>query len=124
MVPSTLLDVAQPRGAAPPPPGELAQLFLASALGLVAGPILAAFQWRVLRHHVEHGGWWLPANALAWALGMPILFTVAGSVPADGGAVVFAVRALGTAAVAGAVVGAIHGAVLVRLIVRRGTRVA
>jgi hypothetical protein len=76
-------------------------------------------QWLVLRNYVSRAGWWVPAQSAAWALGMPLVFFAAGSIP-DGTPlpVVVAVVA-GTLALAGAVVGAVHGVVLVRLARRR-----
>ena len=50
-------------------------LLLAADLGSVAGPLLPAFQWLSLRKVLPCNAWrWLPANALAWALGMPVIF--------------------------------------------------
>jgi hypothetical protein len=46
---------------------------LAAAMGLVLGPVLGVPQWWVLRRHVAHAWWWIPANAAAWALGMPVI---------------------------------------------------
>lgn len=43
-------------------------------LGAVAGPVLALFQWRELRHHLAGAGGWMAANAAAWALAMPLVF--------------------------------------------------
>ena len=58
----------------------------------------------------------MPANALAWAFGMVVIFV--GIDPAIGGG--FGVRSVAilviTLACAGAVVGAIHGLALVRLL--------
>jgi hypothetical protein len=118
MLPSTALgmaDVGSVEMSATEPPLTL-QLLFAAALGLVAGPILGGAQAVVLRDHVT-GAWrWLPANAAAWAVGMPLVFLVAGGVPpASHPALVVAVIAV-TLAVVGAVVGAIHGAVLIRML--------
>ena len=109
-IPMTMAGLSNPSDApvAAEPPQALV-LLLAAGMGLVAGLILSAAQWRALRNHVA-GAWvWLPANALAWAAGMPLIFAgvdlaqKAGSVP--GGIVVMAA----SIALAGAVVGAIHG---------------
>ncbi len=117
MLPSTLMDLGAVGGVAGPPvePSELTQLSLAAALGAIGGPVLALFQWRVLRRHVRRSGWWIAANALAWAAGMPLIFLVAGGVPAGGVTVAFVLLALLALAGTGAVVGAIHGVALVRL---------
>ena len=84
-------------------------------MGLLLGAILAAPQWRVLRRQVRGAGWWIPANALAWAAAMPLTFLAAGlPLPQDG---LLSLLLLASAVIAavGALAGAIHGAVLVRL---------
>ena len=55
-------------------PPQAVVLLLAAGMGLVAGLILSAAQWRVLRRHVTRAWQWLPANAIAWAAGMPLIF--------------------------------------------------
>ena len=68
-----------------------------------------------LRGKVERAGVWMPANMLAWAFGMPVIFW--------GVDMAFKMAAIwqsvlvmaGSLLVAGAVVGAIHGAFLARL---------
>jgi hypothetical protein len=117
MVPSTIMSLGQSTDTAPPPEiSESLQLALAAGLGLVAGPILAFFQWRSLRHQVARAGWWLPANALAWAVGMPIIFlgAHASSYLTDKISVALAVGV--ALAAAGAAVGAIHGRFLLWLV--------
>lgn len=118
MVPSTIMSAMTPAASgAPPEIGEALRLLLAAGLGMVAGPVLAFFQWRRLRLHVRRGAaWWLPANALAWASGMPVIF-----VGAHMGAWLHspALVALGVSLsllAAGAVVGAVHGLVLIWLL--------
>jgi hypothetical protein len=124
MVPSTVVSLLQSPNAAPPeqPPLVLVML-LAAALGAVAGPVLAAFQWLSLRKALSsRTGYWLPANAAAWALGMPVIFLGAQaneftSSPAlIAGAIALALLA------AGAIVGAIHGRVLLWLVHANPTR--
>ena len=122
MVPSTVLALRHvPGGAAPggPPPGL--RLALAAGLGLVAGPILAAVQVRVLRPHVSRpAGWWLVACALGWALGMPCVFAAVHLLVRNGvrpWSLVGAAVALGGA---GALVGLVEGLFLVRLLGPRG----
>ena len=89
-------------------------------MGAVAGPILAAFQWLRLRVVIpRRSAWWLPANAAAWAVSMPVVFAGAqlGS-SLESPAVIALVVAL-TLAGAGAIVGAIHGRVLLWLVPAR-----
>ena len=83
MVPSTImaLGTAQPAPSTATEPTALVQYGLAMAMGLVAGPILGAAQWSVLRRVVAHAGWWLWANAAAWAVGMPLIFAGMDLVP-------------------------------------------
>lgn len=74
-LPSTLMSMgqtaAQPVQAEPP---EWVVLLLAAGLGAVAGAILSFAQWLVFRSKVRRAGLWIPANMLAWAVGMPVLF--------------------------------------------------
>lgn len=116
MLPSTMMDfgaAGAPQPAVEPSPALRAGL--AGALGLVAGSILAAPQWSVLRRHVAHAGRRIPANAAAWAAGMVIVFAGAGSIQSgDLDAAIWGVAL--TCVAAGAVVGAVHGAVLVFLV--------
>lgn len=89
---------------------------MSAALGLMAGLILALFQWRVLRRHAERSSIWLPANSLAWSVGMPMVFATIQLVMESGDATR---RAIPTAILGllltGAVVGAIHGVALMRM---------
>jgi hypothetical protein len=61
------------------------EVLLALLLGAVAGTILASPRARVLRQHVARAWLWLPANALAWALGMVVVFRFAGTLPPSAG---------------------------------------
>ena len=116
MLPSTVASLYRPPGPAPAPDvPDWLQLLLAAPLGVVAGTILAWPQWRVLRRHVAHAGWWLAANALAWAFAMPLVFVAAGVRP-ETGAALAAVIVIVCLAAAGAVAGAVHGAYLVWLL--------
>lgn len=102
------------------PPQALVLIF-ASALGLAAGLILSIAQWWVLRNHVTRAWRWLPANAVAWAVGMPLIFAGIDLVERMGQPL-YAVLALGsTIALTGAIVGAIHGVALVAFIPRHST---
>lgn len=119
MIPSTVASLLQEGSVAtagPPEPPLLVVLLLAAGLGAVAGPMLAAFQWLSLRKVLHGRAWlWLPANAAAWGLGMPVIFLGAqaneftSSATAIAGLVALAIL------FAGAVVGAVHGRVLLRL---------
>ena len=119
-VPSTMMSLgASDQGQAAAEPEGALMLVMASGMGLVAGFILGIPQWRVLRGTVP-GAWsWLPANSLAWAVGMPIVFSAVDLAFASG-SVTSGVAIMGVALLlTGAVVGAVHGAVLVGLANRR-----
>lgn len=118
MIPSTLMSLESAEStSAAAPPSDAMMLVLAAAMGFVLGVVLAWPQWWVLRRHVARAGWWLPANMLAWAGGMAVIFAVVGAVVGDGPFTpVAAIMLLAGLALAGAVVGAVHGAVLVRLL--------
>jgi len=121
MIPSTamaLITVAEPASQAPAEPTALAQLLLAAGLGFVAGPILGIAQWTVLRRVVAHAGRWLWANALAWAIGMPLIFLGMDHVPWSGHPLVVIGCIYVICGAAGVAVGAIHGRTLVRLLER------
>jgi hypothetical protein len=114
MIPSTLADFGAAAGGAPPEIDDTLMYGLAAAMGAALGPILGVPQWLVLRRHARRALWWIPANAAAWALGMPVVFVGASAPPAGGLPGIIAVGLL-TATAAGAVVGAVHGLALVWL---------
>ena len=116
-LPSTLMSMGEATTQSAPveEPAQWIILLLAAGMGAVGGAVLSFAQWLELRREVEGAGIWIPANMLAWAFGMPIIFW--------GVDMAFKMAALwqsvlvmaGSLLVAGAVVGAIHGAFLVRL---------
>ena len=81
MLPSTLMSADQSSGSSPAEMPEALTYLLAAVMGAVAGVVLSLAQWIVLRRHVDRAGRWLPANALAWALGMPLIFAGMGALP-------------------------------------------
>ena len=116
MIPSTIMSLTD-RGesaaaGAVAEPSTVMQLGLAAVLGFVLGPVLAAPQLRVLRPQVAHSGRWIWANALAWAVGMPLIFAGMDRLPWESGGLPLYAGLFAVAAMAGAVVGAIHGRVL------------
>lgn len=118
MVPSTVANFAPQDGEAASfdPPLALV-LLLAGGLGAVAGPLLAAIQWLSLRKVLAgKAGWWLAANAAAWALGMPIIFLGVQAHQFTSSAVATAAIVALALLAAGAVVGAVHGRVLLGLV--------
>lgn len=121
MLPSTIAGLLVSPGAAPAPEPPLwLTLLLAAGLGAVAGPVLAAFQWRSLRRVLPVRAWvWLPANAAAWGVGMPVIFLGAQANEVASSPALMALM-VGLALLgAGALVGAVHGWFLLRLAGRR-----
>lgn len=117
MLPSTLMNMAETSGTAPV--AEISQpltLLLAAGLGALAGPILGVGQWWVLRHHVNRAWRWIPAQSLAWAAGMPIIFQMMDWISPGAFTAWDALLALAMLLLAGAAVGALHGLVLVRML--------
>lgn len=115
MVPSTVMHVIAAENPAPPlvEPALPVVLLAAAGLGLATGPVLAFFQWRCLRHAVPGGAiWWLPANALAWALGMPMIFLGMQAHALTGQPLLAVAAVAGSLLATGALVGAVHGRVL------------
>ena len=118
-LPSTLIGlVGDSSGAAAQEPEAWLMMLLAAGMGLFLGLILALPQGIVLRRQARRAWAWLPANAAAWALGMPIIFAAvdlayqAGSIPGAAGIMAAAL------ALTGAIVGAVHGVALLRLVRR------
>jgi hypothetical protein len=122
MTPSLIMALASSDsggGAEIQEPEGLTMFALAAGLGLVAGPVLAAAQWWVLRDYLPRAGWWIPANACAWAVGMMIVFWGVSFIPASGVTVPIAAILVGCVILAGAAVGAIHGLALIWLLRER-----
>jgi len=115
-LPSTLMSMGEAASQTPQAePPEWVILLLAAGLGAVAGAVLSFAQWLVLRNNVKRGGLWIPANMLAWAFGMPVIFLgmdLAFKMAEVWQAVLVAGGAL---LAAGILVGAIHGRFLVTL---------
>jgi hypothetical protein len=115
-LPSTLMSLGESasQSQATEPPQWLV-LLLAAGLGAVAGAVLSFAQWLVLRKRVPRAGWWVPANILAWLVGMPIIFWGIDAAQRGQPLAQTALLLAGCLLVTGAVVGAIHGLFLVRL---------
>jgi hypothetical protein len=118
LLPSTVISMMETQSADPAPmqePSTAVVLLLAAGMGMALGAVLAAPQWIVLRRYVRRAGWWVPANMLAWALGMALIFAGTSFIP--GGPIpawVIGVL-LGCVLLGGVSVGAVHGWFLVRL---------
>ena len=107
MLPSTIGDVSRFSTATLALGGALlAAVFLLS---------IGAPQWAVLRQALPRAGWWIPANALAWPLG--VLVPIVGMMLVPDGAPTPVWIAVGIASglLMGLVVGLITGAALDRM---------
>lgn len=117
LIPSTAMNLASAGAeSAPMEMPEWVTYLLAMGMGLVLGVVLAVAQWPALRPWVRRAWLWLPANAVAWLVGMPIVFLGMGLIPADASLFQAALTVLVATAATGAVVGAIHGLVLVKVL--------
>jgi hypothetical protein len=117
MIPSTfMLAGADSGGAASAQMNELIVYALAAMMGFALGPILGVPQWLVVRRHLPKAGWWVLANALAWMVGMVIVFVGTSFIPPEEIALNVAFVLLLFLFAAGAAVGAIHGLVLIWLL--------
>jgi hypothetical protein len=94
----------------------LFRCLLAAGLGLLAGPIFGVAQWTVLRRFVNRSGRWLWANAVAWTIGMPVIFLGMDQVPWSGHPLGVVLWIYAVCAIAGAVVGAVHGRILTQVL--------
>ncbi len=117
MIPSTLFALFSNAGPDVPTeePGAAVQVMLAVLLGGITGPILGVAQWVVLRGRIARSLSWLWANALAWAVGMPIIFAGMDRVPWEEDVWSIVPVVYGVCLLTGLVVGAIHGVVMMRL---------
>lgn len=115
-LPSTLMNLGQQASQAPatePPQGII--LLFAVGLGAIAGMVLSSAQWLAMRNKVARAGWWIPANMLAWMVGMPLIFWGIDAIQKGYPPLQSALLLAGVLLLTGAVIGAIHGAFLVRL---------
>lgn len=120
MLPSTMMSLVSTTAAGAPAPMSMpVRSALAALLGALAGPLLAFFQWRCLRTKIARGSlWWLPANSLAWAGAMPIIFAAAhAAAAATSPALATVIVGIGLAG-AGAAAGLVHGCALIPLLER------
>lgn len=121
MIPSIVLSLGEEPGGGVTEPGDAAVFGLAFLMGLVLGPVLGFAQWLVLRRFVRRAALWIPANALAWAFGMLVIFAGVDLAVSSGSGPMTVVILAVTLACAGAVVGAVHGLALVWLLRSRRT---
>jgi hypothetical protein len=118
MIPSTVMTVANTMtsSAEVSQPGTGTMLLLAAGMGSVLGPVLSLPQYFVLKAVVNRANRWIVANAVAWAVGMAVIFSGISSVPNDASALRVGLTILPSFLAAGALVGAVHGPTLLRLL--------
>jgi hypothetical protein len=117
-LPSTLMSLGEQTTQSQASVAEPAQwivLLLAAGLGAAGGAVLSFAQWLTMRKKVARAPLWIPANMLAWLVGMPIIFWGIDTAQKLSGSVVTILFMAGVLLLTGLVVGAIHGAFLVRL---------
>jgi hypothetical protein len=117
-LPSTLMSLGEQAAQSLVPVAEPAQwivLLLSAGLGAVGGAVLSFAQWLTMRKKVALASLWLPANMLAWMVGMPIIFWGIDTAQKLDGLAWLVLFIAGILLVTGLVVGAIHGAFLVRI---------
>ena len=115
-LPSTLMDMgAQETGTAAQEPAQATVLLLAAAMGLFLGAVLGLPQRRVLQRVVPGAWLWVPANCVAWALGLPVVFAAVDLAYGSGSAAASVAILVLALALTGAIVGAVHGLALVKL---------
>ncbi len=117
MLPSTIMSLSPDNSTAPPPEiPDYVNYLMAIGLGAVAGPILAFAQWLALRRLAARAWLWIPVNAAAWMVGMPIIFVGPGIIQEDTPVLTIGLIILVIVALDGAAVGAIHGYALIRFL--------
>jgi hypothetical protein len=92
-----------------------AYLAAAAIFGGVAGLLFGGAQWLVLRDHVRRAGWWVPANAIGWAMGLPFAYLAGRLGDVAASPVTSLALALAAAAAMGIAVGLATGVCLHRL---------
>lgn len=117
-MPSTLMSLGEQASQAQTPVQEPAQwivLLLAALLGAVGGAVLSFAQWISMRKKVARASIWIPANMLAWMVGMPLIFWGIDISQKLDGLVWMVLFIAGVLLLTGLVVGGIHGVFLVQL---------
>ena len=118
-LPSTLMSLGEQASQTQTPGAEPDQwlvLLLAALLGAVGGAVLSFAQWLTMRHKIQGSSIWIPANMLAWMVGMPIIFWGIDVVQKMNGLFWLILMMAGVLMLTGSVVGAIHGVFLTRLV--------
>lgn len=96
--------------------GERQQWAALGALGVGLAALLGAGQWLILRRHARRAAWWIPASALAWALGIAVAIVAIALVPDGAPPWAFALAAVAGGLGMGALVGVVTGVAYERLL--------
>jgi hypothetical protein len=118
-MPSTIMSLGEQTSQAQVPMAEPAQwlvLLLAALLGAIGGAVLSFAQWLTMRTKIAHASVWIPANMLAWMVGMPLIFWGIDASQKISGLMWVVLFMAVVLLLTGLVVGSIHGAFLVRLV--------
>jgi hypothetical protein len=100
-------------GSSLPTAALVAGAFVAAVVLLVA---VGGAQWLVLRRHVARAGLWIPANALAWLLGLTVPFAAMSLVAEGDPPAVVLAAGIASGLGMGLVVAGVTGLALVRLL--------
>jgi hypothetical protein len=125
-LPSTLMSLGEETSQATTTVTEPAQwmvYLLAAGLGLVGGAVLSFAQWLNMRHRVAGASIWIPANMLAWLVGMPLIFWGIDKAQTLDGLFWLVLFIAGVLFITGLLVGSIHGIFLVRLAKKPATNI-
>jgi len=117
-MPSTLMSLGEQASSSQNPVAEPEMwlvLVLAAGLGAIGGAILSFAQWLVMRRRVKGASVWIPANMLAWLVGMPIIFLGIDIAQRLSGLLWLVLFMAGILLLMGLVVGGIHGVFLARI---------
>jgi hypothetical protein len=85
-------------------------------MGVVGGVVLSFAQWLVLRKAVNGASIWIPANMLAWLVGMPVIFWGIDNIQKLSNLSAIILSMAVVLLMTGLVVGAINGTFLVRIV--------
>ena len=103
-------------GATPVPEFSSALIaLLAAGAGLVLGALFGFFQWLELRKHTVQAARWIPANAIAWTIGLAIIYLGASMPTAETALAMVILIGTVSGLLAGLSVGAITGLFLIKL---------
>jgi putative NADH-flavin reductase len=86
MLPSTLMAAQPPAPMPEPSVGMMVGVGVGG--GLVGGALIGFAQWLAMRKSVSRAGWWIPATAVGWALGLP-LDLLGATLPGEGASLGF-----------------------------------